>query len=207
MADYCMGVRNPTYCMDVRNPTLAVNTGGIPGKSAYDIAVQEEAFTGTLAEFAQMLTERGLPREEVITLIQQYGGSGGGLTEAEVIELIGEYGTVGDFAAADHTHEEYLTDLPTHSHEEYAPNTHSHSEYLTELPIHTHEEYLTDLPIHTHSEYLTAADLPAPVDLSEYPTRFEMQTAVQSVADPVIVLTEAEFAAIVPDATKIYVIY
>ena len=43
--------------------------------------------------------------------------------------------------------------------------------------------------------------------LSEYPTRFEMQTAVQSVADPVIVLTEAEFAAIVPDATKIYVIY
>ena len=42
---------------------------------------------------------------------------------------------------------------------------------------------------------------------AEYPTRFEMQTAVQSVADPVIVLTEAEFAAIVPDATKIYVIY
>ena len=159
--------------MSVRNPTLAVNTGGIPGKSAYDIAVQEEAFTGTLAEFAQMLTERGLPREEVITLIQQYGGSGGGLTEAEVIELIGEYGTVGDFAAADHTHSEYLTELPTH----------------------------------THEEYLTAADLPAPVDLSGYPTRFEMQTAVQSVADPVIVLTEAEFAAIVPDATKIYVIY
>ena len=42
---------------------------------------------------------------------------------------------------------------------------------------------------------------------AEYLTRFEMQTAVQSVADPVIVLTEAEFAAIVPDATKIYVIY
>lgn len=42
---------------------------------------------------------------------------------------------------------------------------------------------------------------------AEYPTRFEVQTAVQSVADPVIVLTEAEFAAIVPDVTKIYVIY
>ena len=183
-----MSVRNPTYCMDVRNPTLAVNTGGIPGKSAYDIAVQEEAFTGTLAEFAQMLTERGL-------------------TEAEVIELIGEYGTVGDFAAADHTHEEYLTDLPTHSHSEYLTDlpTHSHEEYAPNT--HSHSEYLTELPTHTHEEYLTAADLPAPVDLSEYPTRFEMQTAVQSVADPVIVLTEAEFAAIVPDATKIYVIY
>jgi len=35
----------------------------------------------------------------------------------------------------------------------------------------------------------------------------DLQTAVQSVADPVIVLTEAEFAAIVPDVTKIYVIY
>lgn len=42
---------------------------------------------------------------------------------------------------------------------------------------------------------------------AEYPTHFEMQTAIQSVADPVIVLTEAEFAAIVPDVTKIYVIY
>ena len=72
---------------------------------------------------------------------------------------------------------------------------------------HEHAEYLTELPTHTHEEYLTEADLPAPVDLSEYPTRFEVQTAVQSVADPVIVLTEAEFAAIVPDATKIYVIY
>ena len=73
--------------------------------------------------------------------------------------------------------------------------------------VHEHAEYLTELPTHTHEEYLTASDLPAPVDLSEYPTRLEVQTAVQSVADPVIVLTEAEFAAIVPDVTKIYVIY
>ena len=72
---------------------------------------------------------------------------------------------------------------------------------------HTHAEYLSELPAHTHEEYLTVSDLPAPVDLSEYPTRFEVQTVVQSVADPVIVLTEAEFAAIVPDVTKIYVIY
>ena len=55
---------------------------------------------------------------------------------------------------------------------------------------------------HTHGEYA-----PKTHSHSEYPTRFEVQTAVQSVADPVIVLTEAEFAAIVPDVTKIYVIY
>ena len=73
--------------------------------------------------------------------------------------------------------------------------------------VHEHAEYLTELPTHTHEGYLTAEDLPAPVDLSEYPTRFEVQTAVQSVADQVIVLTEAEFAAIVPDVAKIYVIY
>lgn len=70
---------------------------------------------------ALMADVAGMTEAEVISLIAEHGEQG--LTEAEVIELIGEYGTVGDFAAADHTHEEY------------APNTHSHSEYLTEQAV------------------------------------------------------------------------
>lgn len=44
----------------------------------------------------------------------------------------------------------YITDVS-----DKADKNHTHDEYLTELPAHTHEEYLTELPEHSHDEYLT----------------------------------------------------
>lgn len=91
-----------------------------------------------------------------------------------------------NYAAKDHTHDQYLTqhqDLTDYAKKSDIPDisgkadiAHTHQEYLTELPEHSHEEYLTELPTHEHEDYASKAhehslaeitDYVAP-DLSEY---------------------------------------
>lgn len=95
---------------------------------------------------------------------------------------------MNDKANKVHTHNEYLTKLPTHTH----------SEYLTELPSHKHEQYLTEHQNISHkadksdiytktqtdnkiSEEIAKAQLSGKVDLSAYTTKTYVDSEISKI--------------------------
>ena len=115
-----------------------------------------------------------------------------------------------DDAVKNHTHDDYLTDLPDHEHphdhnEDYAGKDHLHNEYLTELPTHDHP--------HGHDEYQPKGDYATKEDLKgkedvghthdtahdheEYANVEELEKLKGEIID-----IEAELEAIAPNREK-----
>nr|DAZ82017.1 MAG TPA: tail tube protein [Caudoviricetes sp.] len=60
-----------------------------------------------------------------------------------------------------------------------ANKIHTHNEYLTELPTHEHSEYLKELPTHEHEQYLTEhQDISHKADKSDIYTKFETDNKI-----------------------------
>lgn len=60
-----------------------------------------------------------------------------------------------------------------------ANKVHTHNEYLTELPTHEHSEYLKELPTHEHEQYLTEhQDISHKADKSDIYTKFETDNKI-----------------------------